>query len=61
MQVQVVYEDGDTVIVEGDTWLEVIRQVGCTAMSLTVIPEESGLVSHDRVVAFLDSLGNDVP
>ncbi len=24
-------------VVEGETWLEVVREVGCTAISLTVI------------------------
>ena len=46
MKVLVIYDDGDRVIVEGDTWMEVIHQIGCTAISLTVIedcnfPEDS--------------------
>lgn len=39
MRVLVTYDDGIQVVVEEDTWLEVINQVGCTAMSLVVISD----------------------
>ena len=39
MKVLVIYDDGSREIVEGDTWLEVVRQIGCTALSLTVIED----------------------
>ena len=40
MKVLVIYDDGDRVVVKGESWMDVIRQVGCTALSLTVIEDE---------------------
>ena len=39
MTVLVIYDDGDRVIVKGETWMEVIHQIGNTAISLTVIED----------------------
>jgi hypothetical protein len=39
MHVLVIYDDGERGIVHGDTWLEVVRQISCTAISLTVIQD----------------------
>lgn len=39
MKVLVIYDDGDREIVEGDTWNDIVNQIGCTALSLTVIED----------------------
>jgi hypothetical protein len=39
MKVLVIYDDGSREIVEGDTWMEIVRQIGCTALSLTIIED----------------------
>jgi hypothetical protein len=39
MKVVVIYDNGERTIVEGDTWLEVVHQIGNTAISLTCIED----------------------
>lgn len=40
MKVLVIYDDGSREFVKGETWLEVTRFVGCSAISLTVVDSD---------------------
>lgn len=40
MKVLVIYDDGKRVFVRGETWLDVIQFVGCSAISLTVVDSD---------------------
>ena len=37
----VIYDDGDHSFIDADTWAAAIREIGATAISVVVIPDET--------------------